>query len=556
MRALVHYVPRLLLAAVLLKAFDSAAALRADDAPPQAVPHEILAAMLKGYQDQLAVKEKQIKSLEELVTASEALEAELKRVLDAASAVVPPVAAAVSAATTRHNQQIPKSQLARDQLKTAKEEKTKLQERITNFTDAIKAIEPKKPEPNEPEPKKPEPKPGPHAQSSDSDEQNSVARPVAASVMRRLNEWKTLELRRDIVFTALAKEDEKFQGLMQQVSDGEQKLIVLATKLYATKGAKGTEWDKLLREYTTRESALNEIRKLRQDSDRRVKSLRDELEELDKKIPEAKKNLVAGIPVDAGAEEAPKPETETKPIATNDRYKATAKYSDSDVERGHFAAHQVPVVRPLPLAVGYRGPWNDPAGIFQDGMPRLDSPTANPTAENQVHRVVFTQPARFPRWEYDLAQTPLEAEGLVVYEDMELVFTRAGQYEVRFSTSAPEVPVTLRLQFQLNKYENGYCASTNRLFTLPPIVIRPAAVSDAASHARELVDERTRHAPRVVRHCGYSAALAKAFAHMPHDEIESVTCENQHEATGYRLERVGTARFGYGLLLDGAVAGN
>lgn len=67
----------------------------------------------------------------------------------------------------------------------------------------------------------------------------------------------------------------------------------------------------------------------------------------------------------------------------------------------------------------------------------------------------FASAAHFPLREFGLRGEPLDRDGIIIYEDMAFHFDRDGNYEVHFRASAPPMPATMRLQFQIQPHRDG-----------------------------------------------------------------------------------------------------
>ena len=80
----------------------------------------------------------------------------------------------------------------------------------------------------------------------------------------------------------------------------------------------------------------------------------------------------------------------------------------------------------------------------------------------------FNGPANFPLPKFGLCGEPHFDDGLVIHEGMSLLVAATGHYEVSFTTSAPDIPVTLRIQLVL-----GDQLGRHLTLTLLPIVISP-----------------------------------------------------------------------------------
>jgi hypothetical protein len=147
----------------------------------------------------------------------------------------------------------------------------------------------------------------------------------------------------------------------------------------------------------------------------------------------------------------------------------------------------------------------------------------------------FEQAAHIPLPRFAPDGCPLPAEGLLIYEGMRLAVYDDGSYDLSFTATVPDMPVTLRLQLVFETCAHD--PSALRLITLPPIWMAPRRDAKLGD-----VDATTFH----VAHRGYSSLFR---------------CDQQPLlgllSTGRRvitkdtpLYRVGTARFGTPVALD------
>jgi hypothetical protein len=149
---------------------------------------------------------------------------------------------------------------------------------------------------------------------------------------------------------------------------------------------------------------------------------------------------------------------------------------------------------------------HNPYGSLAERVERLQSAPFD-------HR--FEQPAHFPYPRFNRDGGRMNTEGAVIYEGMRFVATRDGQYDVSFTTTIPEMNVTLRLQLVFAGTDPDNCGFT---ITLPPLVFYPYTDFDGNAPV----------ASYQVHHTGYSHAIAENFA-----ELGAMT-----------VARQGTARFG------------
>jgi hypothetical protein len=173
--------------------------------------------------------------------------------------------------------------------------------------------------------------------------------------------------------------------------------------------------------------------------------------------------------------------------------------------------------------------WEMPSLVL---VPEADDPSTTPEAEARsadkgslaeyvdkfqiaAKTFDFFGPAHFPLPRFGLMGEDLFGEGVVIYEGMRLLCTAEGHYEVRFTASAPDMPVTLRLQLVVLTQE-GLAFS----LTLPPAAIVPDE-EDVWEDGRN-----NQHSAWQFRHVGFSPLICRYF-----DRLGLVT-------------RQGTARFG------------
>ena len=153
-------------------------------------------------------------------------------------------------------------------------------------------------------------------------------------------------------------------------------------------------------------------------------------------------------------------------------------------------------------------------------------------------------PAKYLTWEFhhaaqvmlprfDPLGQQLDADGLLIYEGMRFrAFPTSGTYELAFTATVPEMPVTLRLQLLFKNEANG---QVMRL-TMPPIRMEPkkdARPGDPSAN--------TFH----ISHRGYSSLFKGPVVGdqppaNPWPVIDST----------WKLDRVGTARFGTPVAID------
>lgn len=145
----------------------------------------------------------------------------------------------------------------------------------------------------------------------------------------------------------------------------------------------------------------------------------------------------------------------------------------------------------------------------------------------------FASAAHFPIRDFGLKGQPIDRDGLIIYEDMEFRFDRHGNYEVHFRATTPDLPTTLRLQFQIQPHRSGPWYTV----TLAPIDFKyPAKVAEKTC-ASGNCDNANDSKPCCgkVRECicrGHSEILRRCYGEMGQDA---------------RIRREGTARFGFGV---------
>lgn len=106
----------------------------------------------------------------------------------------------------------------------------------------------------------------------------------------------------------------------------------------------------------------------------------------------------------------------------------------------------------------------------------------------------FANAAHFPLTRFGTCGEEFDSEGAVIHEGMRFVASPNGYYEVRFVTSTPASPVTIRLQFKLR-----YGSGETRTVSLPAVPIEP--YTDNLGNLKAATWQ--------VRHIGYSSALVR-----------------------------------------------
>ncbi len=105
----------------------------------------------------------------------------------------------------------------------------------------------------------------------------------------------------------------------------------------------------------------------------------------------------------------------------------------------------------------------------------------------------FHQAAHFPLPRFAGDGTPIVGDGLLIYEGMRLTVYPNGVYDLSFTATVPDMPVTVRLQLG---FARGKGADIEHTLTLPPIRMEPKAKN-------RTVDGNTFH----ITHRGQSTLL-------------------------------------------------
>ncbi len=144
----------------------------------------------------------------------------------------------------------------------------------------------------------------------------------------------------------------------------------------------------------------------------------------------------------------------------------------------------------------------------------------------------FSSVAHFPIREFGLRGEPLDRDGILIYEDMEFSFDRNGDYKVRFRASAPAMPATMRLQFQIQPHRHGPWFTV----TLAPIEFPyPPAKSEKPHCSGTDCGSDSKDCCGKARECvcmGNSQILKRCYGEMGQDA---------------KIRRSGTARIGFGV---------
>lgn len=142
----------------------------------------------------------------------------------------------------------------------------------------------------------------------------------------------------------------------------------------------------------------------------------------------------------------------------------------------------------------------------------------------------FARAAHFPVPRYDQMGNSLTRDGLLIYEGMRLIVHPDGAYDVEFTATVPNTPVTIHLQLVLTPRTPQF---EPLRITLPPIRLEPpsrTALGDPAAN--------TFH----VNHRGY-------FVHF--DQARSARVHPlPFNFDSWEVARYGTARFGTPVAVD------
>jgi hypothetical protein len=159
----------------------------------------------------------------------------------------------------------------------------------------------------------------------------------------------------------------------------------------------------------------------------------------------------------------------------------------------------------------------------------------------QVWVKEFHHAAHVPLPRFTLEGNPVQAEGLLIYEGMRLtVDPHTGNYDVSFTATVPNMPVTLRMQLILTNPVNP---QDQYRLTLPPIRMQPPKDARPGDPT-----PNTFH----VAHRGYSSLFLDE-RHWPHAQRAPVPADCRPQPAincHWMLTRVGTARFGTPVAID------
>ncbi len=156
----------------------------------------------------------------------------------------------------------------------------------------------------------------------------------------------------------------------------------------------------------------------------------------------------------------------------------------------------------------------EPASNSSGSSLTKETPTSEQTSQAPlVVQAQFADPAHFSWSGFSASGNSLVRNLVVVYEGMTLSVYPDGQYKVRFVAEVPDMPVTMRLQFRVQRKN---CAAGT--ITLPPITFSTKSNAPLHSVSRSWT----------VEHKGYSTLLTGLCS----------------DCAGCRITRDGTARFG------------
>jgi hypothetical protein len=148
--------------------------------------------------------------------------------------------------------------------------------------------------------------------------------------------------------------------------------------------------------------------------------------------------------------------------------------------------------------------------------PKRDDKRPANSAETEMPafvQAVFAEPAHFAWAGHTASGHPIMKHAVVIYEGMTVLIYSNGEYAVNFVAEIPDMPVTLRLQFRVDRM-----AGLAGTITLPPITFSPEGNDPRHSGSQSWT----------VTHKGYSPLLVGL-------------CSN---CAGCRFARDGMARFG------------
>lgn len=145
------------------------------------------------------------------------------------------------------------------------------------------------------------------------------------------------------------------------------------------------------------------------------------------------------------------------------------------------------------------GARSDSGDCTVDSLTLTDKRTRESRSANVASTAVFGNAAHFAFGSNGGCQGLSHANPVMIYEGMTVRLSDSGAYEVRLVAEAPDLPVVLRMQ--LNLQQQGVPIGT---ITLPPVVL--------ASSESESVSRRTRLPNEtrswLIRRTGYSHAVA------------------------------------------------
>jgi len=142
----------------------------------------------------------------------------------------------------------------------------------------------------------------------------------------------------------------------------------------------------------------------------------------------------------------------------------------------------------------------------------------------------FHQAAHFPLPRYAIGGSPQFVDGLLIYEGMRLTVYNDGTYDLAFTATVPEMPVTIRLQLVFTQPGTISPALVRQVYriTLPPLRLEPkrdARPGDPTANTFQ------------VAHRGYSSLFV-------------VNGTALFINSNWDVTRIGTARFGTAVAVE------
>lgn len=208
----------------------------------------------------------------------------------------------------------------------------------------------------------------------------------------------------------------------------------------------------------------------------------------------------------------------------------------------------VPATRPSPSLCGVKLECQRDVAHPFTRLPRVcplePLLCAEPATSSLTHCVPwvqeFHQAAQFPLPRFASDATPVVADGLLIYEGMRLtVYPENGDYELTFTATIPDMPVTVRLQLVFAEPEQG------------PVLVPPKAtgllVRPALSHRITLPPIRLE--PRANARPGDPTAMTFQVTHRGSSTLFRKTSLQKIDSN-WTVQRIGTARFGTPIVVD------